>query len=98
MLQQREVLQVKTQNAPGQVKVQIIPVVKVHIIPVVPVPGACSHPKHVVELEVDKLEHGLVELEEGDHDTVVHVHWQHLGQLVGHEPRHGLAEDLSLHE
>lgn len=33
---------------------------------------------HVVQLEVDKLQQRLVELQEGRHDPEVHVIWQHL--------------------
>lgn len=61
-------------------------------------PPACSptHPQHVVQLEVDKLQHGRVELQERQHDPVVHVGGQHLRQLMGHQPRHRLSQDLCL--
>mmetsp|Transcript_2800 Transcript_2800/g.10397 ORF Transcript_2800/g.10397 Transcript_2800/m.10397 type:complete len:249 (-) Transcript_2800:154-900(-) len=50
----------------------------------------------MVELEEDKLEHGLVELQEGDHYPVIHVGREDLGPLVRDQPRHRLAADLGL--
>ena len=37
------------------------------------------HPKNMIELEIDELQHGFVELEKCDHDAVVNVNREDLG-------------------
>mmetsp|Transcript_108705 Transcript_108705/g.325164 ORF Transcript_108705/g.325164 Transcript_108705/m.325164 type:complete len:216 (+) Transcript_108705:723-1370(+) len=52
--------------------------------------------KFGVQLEVHKLHHGAVELQEGEHHAEVHLRRHLLHELVRRKPRHRLAADLSL--
>lgn len=49
-----------------------------------------------VELEVDELEKGSVELQESAHDLVIDIKRQSLIELIRGDPSDGLPHDLNL--
>ena len=58
--------------------------------------GGIFNAEVVQELEVDEAGEGLVELEECEHDTVVHLWREDLTEVVGREEGDGLAVDFRL--